>query len=249
MSCVTPHLYNSVAMYQYHQQQQIQQNHPHLLTRPVLLCHRLPAVVGQYGGVPSRPGIGPYPRPVDVQPPPRNPVKPLTPFSIADILRDGQAGSPSPPASSVVPGRAVRAGVEASRHRRSPDSTLRPRRPGSLRADDGRRTPHGATISRPWDDSDRPRRHSVSDAEDDDDCDDVIDDDDEEIEVDDTDATRLTTTSSTTLKDRGVAASHQSTTSVCPLDALLRMTSQPFDDPSSPGLHAIFSILCFFLRD
>jgi len=232
MSCVTPHLYSSVAMYQYQHHQQLQQN-PHLLTRPLLLCHRLPAVVGQYGALPSRPA-GLYPRLADAQPP-RNPVKPLTPFSIADILRDGHSSSPSPP---MVHGKHVRASVEAGR-RRSPDSTLQPRRPSSRRAEDGgRRTPHGATITRPWDDTERSRQHST-DAEDDDDCDDVIDDD-EEIEVDDVEATRLTTTGKTVNRD--AAASQSTTSSVCPLDALLRMTSQPFDDPSSPGQTFLLSL-------
>lgn len=226
MSCVTPHLYNTVAMYQYHHQQQLQQQHPHLLTRPVLLCHRLPAVVGGYGAVPSRPAGDFYPRLAADAQLPRNPVKPLTPFFIADILRDGQSGSPSPPPPpSVVPGRQVR---EVGR-RRSPDSTLRPRRPGT--GSKRPRTPQGP-ITRPWDDSElvKARRHSTGADDDDDDCDDVIDDD-EEIEVDDIETTKLMTSTTTSNHD----AAGQSTTSVCPLDALLRMTSQPFDDPSSPG--------------
>jgi len=229
MSCVTPHLYDRVAMYQYQQQAQLQQ-HPHLLARPLLLCHRLPAVVGQYGAMPSRSGEF-CPRLGDAQLP-RNHDKPLTPFFIADILRDGQSGSPSPP--ELVSGRQVRGGVDVGR-RRSPDSTLRPRRPGSRRGEDGRpRTPPvsgGGAISRPWDDTQRARRQSTGPDDDDDDCDDIIDDD-EEIEVDDVETTKLTTSSTTSSKHDVVS---QSTTSVCPLDALLRMTSQPFDDPSSPG--------------
>jgi len=238
---VTPHLYNTVTMYQYQQHQQLQQQQ-HLLTRPLLLCHRLPAVVGQYGAEPSRPGDF-YPRLAEVQLP-RNPVKPLTPFFIADILRDGHSGSPSPP--PVVPGRQMRGSVEVGR-RRSPDSTLRPLRPASKRTDDVRpKTPAvsgggGRVISRPWDDDERARRHSTND-EDDDDCDDVIDDD-EEIEVDDVERTKLTASSTTSNHD----ISSQSTTSVCPLDALLRMTSQPFDDPSSPGL-TIFSVVAVFMN-
>jgi len=126
--------------------------------------------------------------------------------------------------------------VRDAGRRRSPDSTVRARRPISRPTDDGgRRTPHGPPLSRPWDDTARPRRHST-DAEDDDDCDDVIDDDDvdddnEEIEVADVETSRLTTRSTTTsTHDAAVSQS-----SVCPLDALLRMTSQPFDDPLSPG--------------
>lgn len=215
MSCVTPHLYNSVAVYQYQRHQHLQQ-HPHLLARPLLLCQRLPSVVGQYGAVsvPSGPD-DPYQRLAAAQPP-RNPSKPLTKFSIADILRDGQAESPSPP-SPVVHARQVR----DEGGRRSPDSTLRPRRPC--------RTP--PTISRPWDDDQLPsRRHSTSD----DDCDDDIGDDDEEdIEVDDVESSRLTSSSSIVTAKQHITAS-KSTSSVCPLDALLRMTSQPFDD-TSPG--------------
>jgi len=104
MSCVTPHLYNTVhAMYQYHHQQQqlaAPPPHPHLLARPLLLCHRLPAV-------PARtPGAGdPYRRLAEAQPP-RNPAKPLTSFSIVDILRggggrEGGARSASPPPVQV----------------------------------------------------------------------------------------------------------------------------------------------------
>ena len=229
MSCVTPHLYNRVAMYQYQQQQL--QPHPHLLARPLLLCHRLPAMVGQYDAVQSRPGDL-YPRVAEPQIA-RNHIKPLTPFSIADILRDGHSRSSSPP--PVVPARQVRSSVDTGR-RRSPDSTLRPRRPGSRRADDVRpRSPStsgGGAISRPWDDGERPRRHST-DPDDDHDCDDVIDDD-EDIEVDDVEMTQQMTSDHDT-------ASHP-VTSVCPLDALLRMTSQPFDDPSSPGLNNFLSL-------
>jgi len=203
MSCVTPRLYNGLAMYPYQQHPQLQQ-HPHLLARPLLLCHRLP--VGQFGALTSRPG-DPYQRLADAQPP-RNPAKPLTPFSIADILRDGQPTSPSPPA--VVRGRQVRAG-------RSPDSTLRPRRPRSA-------------ISRPWNDDERPRRYSTD--EEDDDCNDILDDD-EEIEVDVEDSARPT--SSTTTSNRHHITTSQTSTTVCPLDALLRMTSQPFDSSCSPG--------------
>ena len=241
MSCVTPHLYNTIAMYQYQQQQQLQQ-HPHhfLQARPFLLCHRLPAaVVSQYGALASSRPADPYQRLAEAQPP-RNATKPLTPFSIADILQDGHDGSPSPP-PRVVSGRHVRGGGADVGRRRSPDSTLGPRRPGSRRPDDGRpKTPHvvvaggGRTISRPWDDSSerRTRRYSTGgEDEEEDDCDDIIDDD-EEIEVDDVERRRLTTSGTTTSHQHAAA---QSTTSVCPLDALLRMTSQPFDDPSSPG--------------
>jgi len=206
-------------MYQYQQQQQLQ-GHPHLLSRPLLLCNRLPAVMGHYAARPT--GRDLYPRP-SAEAPLRNAAKPLTPFFIADILRDGQAGSLSPP--PVVYGRQVRG-------RRSP--TLRPRRRGT---DEGRPKTPPSAISRPWDDEQAARRHAD---EDDDCCDDVIDDvddDDEEIEVDDSARSTKVTTPSRTLNHDSTSQSM----SVCPLDALLRMTSQPFDDPSSPGLTA-FSI-------
>lgn len=74
--------------------------------------------------------------------------------------------------------------------------------------------------------------------DDDDDCDDIIDDD-EEIEVDDVESSKLATSTTTSSHD---AASQSTITSVCPLDALLRMTSQPFDDPSSPGLNILSAI-------
>jgi len=214
MSCMTPHLYSSVAMYQYQQQQQLAQ-HPHLLARPLLLCHRGLPSVGS-----SRSGGDPFRRLAEAQPP-RNPAKPLTPFFIADILRRGDTGrgrsaSPPPP-----PARQVR------------DSTSRGRRHVS---------------HRPWNDVDEPprpaaaaaRRHHSTDADDDDDdlelddcCDDVIDDD-EEIDVDDERDTS-TTTSSQRHHSISTSTNQLSTSVVCPLDALLRMTSQPFDDSSSLG--------------
>jgi len=224
MSCVTPHLYNSAAMYQHQQNQRLRQN-AHLLTRPILLCHRLPAVVSQFGAPPNRPAVDPFQHLADVQPPLHNPAKPLTPFSITDILRDGRkhcVSSSSPPSGIRL--KQVRCSVEMGAcPLLSPDSIAD--RQSTLRT-----PPFGGggrvVISRPWDMDD-----------DDDDCDDVLNEE-EDIEVVDVE----TTASKTGSNHCHSATSVQSTSGVCPLDALLRMTSQPFDHSSSPG--QIFTSYC-----
>ena len=104
MSCVTPHLYNTVhAMYQYHHQQQLAAPpppHPHLLARPLLLCHRLPAV-------PARtPGAGdPYRRLAEAQPPRRMSAMEKGVSGLAGLRggggREGGARSASPPPVQV----------------------------------------------------------------------------------------------------------------------------------------------------
>jgi len=104
-------------------------------------------------------------------------------------------------------------------------------------------------ITRPWNDDEeleerpRVRRRHSTDADDDpddpdDDC--VID---EEIDVDDVHVHETTTTRSknhqlhhiTSVTHSQSSGSAATLSTVCPLDALLRMTSQPFDDSASPG--------------